>query len=588
MNKFKPVLYISALGFVCLFYMDMMSWYVLLVIAMLICGRFIYKEKLNFSVENKIEYIFAFLFNFCIGDFFWSSVTSLPVNGRIVVFLLSLVGVPFAKAVLDVLFKNGEKEQGGEIIVSAFCVLFSLFVIAVQTVSAFSYDIWFDEAYSLEMIKHSYSGIVSVTSLDVHPPLYYFILKTFVDGVHIIAPQVPTIFIAKFTSVVPYIIVFFAVAIKVRKQWGNTVSNIGLLCLSVCPAVLRNAVEIRMYAWGLCFAVLAYIAAFDVLKYCKKKSLIFVVIFVLLAAYSNYWCAMAAGTVFIALFFCILFVRKELIKAYFLAVAGLVLGFLPQLFIFGGQADSISGGYWISEITPRYITEYLRYCFGSNINIVFFFFAVYLIYKKLAKKEISSWYALFTSFAPLFVCFAGVSVSLLFRPIFVMRYLIPGLFCFWFGEGAMVVLSGKRRLIGLFGAVAVAVSAVNAFSFYSEEKAEALQAKDTVAFYSEHKEAAYLTNNSHSQGSVAVLSGRPCYNWKGEFTGGPPEAFGDRIGSVYTTDEVKELIDKYGEVYFVDCKNEAVEEFEKSGIKCEPVGKYKCEYIADYYALSYE
>ena len=40
-------------------------------------------------------------------------------------------------------------------------------------------EIWFDEVFSVSIVKHSFSDIISFTAADVHPPLYYFILKCF-------------------------------------------------------------------------------------------------------------------------------------------------------------------------------------------------------------------------------------------------------------------------------------------------------------------------------------------------------------------------------------------------------------------------
>ena len=40
-------------------------------------------------------------------------------------------------------------------------------------------SIWFDEAYSAEMADHPFAKILSLTSYDNHPPLYYLLLRMF-------------------------------------------------------------------------------------------------------------------------------------------------------------------------------------------------------------------------------------------------------------------------------------------------------------------------------------------------------------------------------------------------------------------------
>lgn len=38
--------------------------------------------------------------------------------------------------------------------------------------------VWADEAYTMAIVRHSYREIWQITTADVHPPLYYFLLKT--------------------------------------------------------------------------------------------------------------------------------------------------------------------------------------------------------------------------------------------------------------------------------------------------------------------------------------------------------------------------------------------------------------------------
>ena len=42
---------------------------------------------------------------------------------------------------------------------------------------AFHTNIWYDESYTVAMVRHSFSEIWQIGSNDVHPVLYYFMLK---------------------------------------------------------------------------------------------------------------------------------------------------------------------------------------------------------------------------------------------------------------------------------------------------------------------------------------------------------------------------------------------------------------------------
>ena len=52
-------------------------------------------------------------------------------------------------------------------------ILGSIFV----SISIFHTNIWFDEAYSISLIRHSFKEIWSIGGNDVHPVLYYWLLK---------------------------------------------------------------------------------------------------------------------------------------------------------------------------------------------------------------------------------------------------------------------------------------------------------------------------------------------------------------------------------------------------------------------------
>ena len=50
---------------------------------------------------------------------------------------------------------------------------------AVFTAFAFHKNIWFDEAYTIGLVSHGFSEILKIHTADVHPFLYYVLLKTF-------------------------------------------------------------------------------------------------------------------------------------------------------------------------------------------------------------------------------------------------------------------------------------------------------------------------------------------------------------------------------------------------------------------------
>ena len=66
-------------------------------------------------------------------------------------------------------------------------------------------DIWFDEVFSVKFMEHGYAEIAKLTSVDVHPPMYYWYLKTFHDISKWIMPSASSVVLCKMTSVLPFL-----------------------------------------------------------------------------------------------------------------------------------------------------------------------------------------------------------------------------------------------------------------------------------------------------------------------------------------------------------------------------------------------
>lgn len=75
-----------------------------------------------------------------------------------------------------------------------FIIVYIILAVLIVTLG-FSEEIWLDESFSIHMMGHSLDEIIHFTSIDVHPPLYYFILKlfVFVAGKHMIVYRIASI-----------------------------------------------------------------------------------------------------------------------------------------------------------------------------------------------------------------------------------------------------------------------------------------------------------------------------------------------------------------------------------------------------------
>lgn len=127
----------------------------------------------------------------------------------------------------------------------------SLIMLGRSMMLCFSNDIWYDELFTVGMVEHSYGELVRFTAADVHPPLYYCIVKLFVDLCKLVVPKAGTVIPAKIVSVLPYVILLCYAVTFLRKRFGLFVGGMFLFCVTAMPQLPAYTVEVRMYGWAM-------------------------------------------------------------------------------------------------------------------------------------------------------------------------------------------------------------------------------------------------------------------------------------------------------------------------------------------------
>jgi uncharacterized membrane protein len=125
--------------------------------------------------------------------------------------------------------------------------LFTIFAVCLAIRIAFinQKNLWFDEVFSWHLTLGSFYEIVVRTSADIHPPLYYFLLKiwSFVFGDSVISLRLLS---ALFMSLA----VFFIYPVS-RRVLSSENSFFVLLLYCVSPLNVYYAQEVRMAAMNL-------------------------------------------------------------------------------------------------------------------------------------------------------------------------------------------------------------------------------------------------------------------------------------------------------------------------------------------------
>ena len=424
-------------------------------------------------------------------------------------------------------------KYSGRDMAGVFLLGLSVILLSRSLALCFSNDIWYDELFTVGMVEHSYGELVRFTAADVHPPLYYCIVKLFVDLCKLIKPGIGTVIPAKMASVLPYFILLLYAVTLIRKRFGLFVGGLFLFCVMAMPQLPAYTVEVRMYGWALLFVTAAFLHAAEFVRiyvnqkttpgkiepgegglvrnYVNLKAMpgkiepragepaeaetenaqredepavketeagrrqkwkhrlhgAALTFYGLAAAYTQYFACVAVVMVYLWVLFVFWRRDRRRIRDWLLCVAVSVIGYVPWLFALAGQLGAVSENYWILPLTWRSLGGCVKFLMkpaftDDRVNTVLavILSAAYLalwcrwaskLYyyrrEKCENKENSGgiWKAedegraerFFLATAGIWVLAGlvafGFAASFLIRPVFVYRYMIPALGCFWLG-----------------------------------------------------------------------------------------------------------------------------------------------------------
>lgn len=317
------------------------------------------------------------------------------------------------------------KCQGRDI--AGFLLLgLSLIMLGKSVMLCFSSDIWYDELFTVGLAEHSYGELVRLTAADVHPPLYYCIVKVFVDLCKLIIPGTGTVIPAKIVSVLPYFLLLLYAVTFMRKRFGLFVGGLFLFCVTAMPQLPAYTVEMRMYGWALLFVTAAFLHGYALVESyvnCKTEvgkigsdgadavgaeagaegtvladdagkrrrkrahalNAAAFVLYGLAAAYTQYFSCVAVVTVYLCLLLAFWFQDRRRVKEWLIYVGISVIAYVPWLFALAGQLNAVSENYWILPLSWRSLGGCVKFLMkpafaNETVNTVLavVLFAVYL------------------------------------------------------------------------------------------------------------------------------------------------------------------------------------------------------------------
>ena len=385
---------------------------------------------------------------------------------------------------------------------------------------------WSDEAFTLALVRCSYSDIIRLTATDVHPPLYYLLLKLFLA---MTKPLLGEVTAAKCFSVLSLVACCGLIAGKGKKMHGRMTAGLMLMTLFAVPQMMAYALEVRMYATAALFVLSGYLRGVQYLRGDhSRKNVRAIVLWTLAASYTHYFACLGMGVLFLWLLIHTLCHRDTIPRKedsrIFWAAGIAILAYLPWLVVLRRQLSTLSGGYWIEPVTRYTLNLYRQFVFGRRgmdyllvvlpvlTCLVLWNDALHRRNYRTPLKE-----ALFYASGFMGVLAIGVTVSYVFRPVFVDRYLVPVMMQLFLGILILPGLSvaGRRgwlRVVTVLAACLLALSALYEIParFRQERQLTALSAP-TVSFAQKLTgEDVIITTNRHINEEMAYLSAASC------------------------------------------------------------------------------
>lgn len=330
--------------------------------------------------------------------------------------------------------------------------------------------IWFDEAFSAYLVQFSFWDIARFTASDVHPPLYYWLLKVWSSlfGTTELAYRSLSVALGAATVTVAFFLS--------RKLFGRKVAWTALLFLILSPMLIRYSDEARMYTLA---ALIVFSATYVMLKARatnNTKLWVLYGVLVSLGMWTHYFTALVwlahwawhGMEVWQPKLSFKQFTKRFFTKGWTIAYAVAVGVFLAWLPFMAFQLGVVQGGgFWIGPVgvdTPaNYLTNYFYYLEHGQVHgwlalvllatSIVAVLAIPKAFKALRAKERRSFM--------LIACLAWAPPVLLFlasmpplRSSFVERYLIPSVVALSIFL-AVVLVVGTRRWKPLWRALPI-------------------------------------------------------------------------------------------------------------------------------------
>lgn len=345
-----------------------------------------------------------------------------------------------------------------------YIIICLLFFLSIGLV--FSKSIWFDESYTLALIRHDYFDIISILRDDMHPPLYFLSLKLFCQIFGY------SLTVTKIFSVLGFLSTLLLGCTIIRKDYGQRAACVYEIFFANIPMVYYFSAQQRCYSWSIFWVTLCFLMGCRLMRRASVPDMLLFAGSFLCAAYNHIYALVAVAG--IVCWIAVYLVWKKMYGRIALAGGIILAGYVPWLFVLFSQTRNALNNFWQTSLEPLSLLVF-------GVTILWFLCIIGTFVWRRAKNAKSPYakapYAkppyvkplseqraplgsireesrrrlcvAFAMYSILFVQIVGIAVSLIFRPIYIARYAAPlmGIFALFLTFCFVNVLDKGRRTI---------------------------------------------------------------------------------------------------------------------------------------------
>lgn len=319
-----------------------------------------------------------------------------------------------------------KKLTGKELLIFLLIFVFATFFYSFNI--GFS-DLWSDEIYTKSMLEGSLSDFYAKFKNDLHPPLYYLVLRLFTA---LFGLNAVTLRLFSVLGVLSTIILGYFTGQRIFGKQGAIYFCLMLISLPMLAVYSHQA---RMYTWAAFSITGVFFYSYLFIKSGKNNDLLLLFTFTLIAIYIHYYSMVAALVANLVVFLHLLRTKNIRWLHHLFSLLSAVILFLPWLPMFIIQVKRVQHAYWVPEVSFTTVLHCFAIPFteqfwttGYSIAMVIFIYGlIFFTIFKSRKKSFSEfrlilWLSLYIFIGTLLV---ATIISVFSQSILFSRYVVP-------------------------------------------------------------------------------------------------------------------------------------------------------------------